>query len=1188
VLPRCSSMSSDNPRTSVGALLRALAVEFVGEAGAENATRSAARLLDSALGTAPSLQSETALNRSVITRLMRDGRHLDATRFAQLAAALKFEPAVQEKTAWSITYLLAGLKDSVTAVDALPPESSIRAKTASAEALQTPSIAARTSKAVVGFSRQTRTRVAQSVFDPPPAVSSRSGALPAPVPSKSPLSPTAAVSALPVGGNNSDPETDEDGNDYYDAQGRPTAAATAARARACRAAPEDPSGARSFGITGTKTHVSALQTAQKQLERPRGVAVLDDQTGPVTTRAAEIVLVRDVMLIVQGEDGRYLRFPPHGTRIDDDADYGDDDSAGDEDDRDGRKKKLRELERKRRRDKECIEILPLPGSAKENGLSLSSIHIVRYIAELGFLFKIVRRRLHSVDENPGLVSTNFCSAVDREMEAYYRSLASFHTGPDVPDEYLPSLRTVFVWAEEEKPRLRWLARLCEETISLVGGQTLAHLRSYRKSYVADDVRSMLSRLIARTAAPLDLMLIRWVTEGVIVDPHGEFYIMQDPKVAAAAANSSTAAFGSGGQGIDRSLITGGPNAASAASHRIWWGLFKKRVSMIPGFQSAAVVENTLVAGKSIAFLRRCCDDSTWVDQVHAPAMSAYLSEQQANSDGSNGNLQNQQFSGRGFPIGTGLLDQDPRMGTDHVAELVRRAVRSASMRLKTLFFDKFDLSHHFAAIKNYLLLSQGDFTQALMESLAPMLDGDGRILRNNITGLLDTALRSSSSFNPETDQDIAERLDVQIVTLASSDSANVGWDVFSLTYRVEDAPLNTVFSRNVMDAYLIIFRFLWHLKRMDYVLGSGYLELRELDTAWRKRRRWNKNEIARLRGGEDEGDDDDDVDNDVSDLINRAHFLRMKMAHLLQNIQYYCTFEVLEGNWKVLSDEMSRAEDIDTLIQAHARYLGTIKDRTLLSERSKTVAVKLDAVLATIVNFWKVQRAICEWGMELGIGGFVDDETVSSLEQELEAVEDTFSGAFDIFLEELGVHALNNGSCMFLVFRLDYNMYYANRQIAAASSADARTSDAKAAAHAAHAEEEVEGQAQEGDKKEANARTEAQLMAMTTADAETHARRDKRAEQQFDEVYQTDVASESRESVSGNGVDGVDENDEADAGEGGNSGDRDGFEEDDKDAWGEEADNAEDDADDAENSNDARDKDLHDTALQDELGDKNW
>jgi Gamma tubulin complex component C-terminal len=451
--------------------------------------------------------------------------------------------------------------------------------------------------------------------------------------------------------------------------------------------------------------------------------------------------------------------------------------------------------------------------------------------------------------------------------------------------------------------------------------------------------------------------------------------------------------------------------------------------MIPGFQSSAVVENTLIAGKSIAFLRRCCEDSTWVDQVHAPAMSAYLSEQQANNDGCLDNRQAQQFSGRGFPIGTGLLDQDPRMGTDHVAELVRLAVRSASIRLKTLFFDKFDLSHHFAAIKNYLLLSQGDFTQALMDSLAPMLDGDGRILRNNITGLLDTALRSSSSFNPETDQDIAERLDVQIVSL-STNGPNVGWDVFSLTYRVEDAPLNTIFSTRVMDAYLVIFRFLWRLKRMDYVLCSGYLELRELDCMWRRRRQWNKSEAARL--GVDCNDEDSlgGADASVSELINRAHFLRMKMGHVLQNIQYYCTFEVLEGNWKLLSDEMSRAEDIDSLIQAHARYLGAIKDKTLLSERSKDFARKLDAVLATTVEFWNVQRAICEWGMELGMGGYVDTTAVSGMAQRLGLVEDRFAVAFATFLAGLRVHAQTVGSCLFLVFRLDYNSFYARLQIA--------------------------------------------------------------------------------------------------------------------------------------------------------------
>lgn len=92
---------------------------------------------------------------------------------------------------------------------------------------------------------------------------------------------------------------------------------------------------------------------------------------------------------------------------------------------------------------------------------------------------------------------------------------------------------MYVRAEGGKPRLR-----LQGDRAPVGGQTLANLRSYHNSQVAANIRAFLSRIIARTAAPLDLMLLRWAMEGVVVDPHGENYIVESPTVAAAAAKAS--------------------------------------------------------------------------------------------------------------------------------------------------------------------------------------------------------------------------------------------------------------------------------------------------------------------------------------------------------------------------------------------------------------------------------------------------------------------------------------------------------------------------------------------------------------------------------------------------------------------------------------------------------------------------
>lgn len=49
------------------------------------------------------------------------------------------------------------------------------------------------------------------------------------------------------------------------------------------------------------------------------------------------------------------------------------------------------------------------------------------------------------------------------------------------------------------------------------------------------------------------------------------------------------------------------------------------------------------------------------------------------------------------------------------------AYRDASQRLFSVFFQKFKLLNHLAALKDYLLLSRGDFVDLLIEQLGCVL-----------------------------------------------------------------------------------------------------------------------------------------------------------------------------------------------------------------------------------------------------------------------------------------------------------------------------------------------------------------------------------------------------------------------------------------------------------------------------------
>lgn len=680
----------------------------------------------------------------------------------------------------------------------------------------------------------------------------------------------------------------------------------------------------------------------------------------VQNRSLEYALVQDLMLIVQGENGKHLSFV--GVRED-----------------------------------ETVHIDLTPGLE----LTLPMHDMVHCVAELGFLFRVIRAFVNSSDESAGLVAQNLYTAIDRELDNYYRSLVTLResrqkggSSNELDDDGL-SLRRVYVWAEQERHRLRWLARLCEETRTLHGGQIVAHIRSCRGSYISTDIRDMMSRILRSTSAPLNLLLVRWLSEGVLPDAHGEFFVMEDPKVAATVTANpfSAEAVEEGGMAGG---LAGGPNLASAASNRIWWGLFKLRKEMVPGCVDKSCAQKSLITGKSVAFMRRCCSDSEWVDEFHAPLVEALTSNERK------------------------LFEADLKYDDNAVQEVVERACSSASKRLKELFFERFDLNHHFGAIKKYLLLSQGDFAQALMDGLASLLDGGGEILQHNLTSYVDASLQSCSSFNEQTDWDILERLDVQIDV--KEESTDVGWDVFSLTYRVEDAPLNTVFSPKVMDAYLLVFRLLWRLKRMDHLMSLAYQSLRE--TEKRRQRREEPSEPNDL-----------DRRKEVDRVMKRVHFLRMKIIHLVHNMQHYCKVEVLEGCWAVLEQEMKEAEDLDGMIVAHARYLTMIKDMTLQSDRSRYVAAELDAVLDTVPRFSLVQKEVCTWALSVGQNDFNATRNDSNAEQMIERlaeIEREFDIRFAKLLEVLATHCQMVDACVFLLFRLDFNEYYARKEAAEA------------------------------------------------------------------------------------------------------------------------------------------------------------
>ena len=112
------------------------------------------------------------------------------------------------------------------------------------------------------------------------------------------------------------------------------------------------------------------------------------------------------------------------------------------------------------------------------------------------------------------------------------------------------------------------------------------------------------------------------------------------------------------------------------------------------------------------------------------------------------------------------------------------AYKTTMKRLMDLMGTKFHLFEHLQALKNYILLGQGDFIALLMESLAANLDRPaGAQYRHTLTAQLEHAIRGSNAQydSPE----VLRRLDARMLQLSHGD---IGWDCFTLEYKI-DAPV---------------------------------------------------------------------------------------------------------------------------------------------------------------------------------------------------------------------------------------------------------------------------------------------------------------------------------------------------------------------------------------------------------------
>ena len=557
-------------------------------------------------------------------------------------------------------------------------------------------------------------------------------------------------------------------------------------------------------------------------------------------------------------------------------------------------------------------------------------------------------------------------------------------------------------------------------VELAGGALLSAL--YALLFHGDDAcRGLLVDMFLAAYRPLRDSLVEWLCEGRISDPANEFMIDADPSVP---------------QG------------------ELWAGRFVLSVRNTPVFIDAECARHILVVGKLLNVLRLNCRDDEWNGAIESNRSELCVEPDRVHT-------------------GSGLDFSRMKRWIVHVSRLL-------SHRTIYLLHTKFDLLIHLAALKQFVLLAQGDFAEALIGVTAQHLSEPASgLYKHAFAGYIEQAIRSSSArYAPEKVRDCVD------LRLLSHRRGDDGWDVFCMHYEI-DVPLNMVVTKECQEQYKTLFRFLWKLKRVEWVLSGAwkhYVSAERLvkvllvqtgvpATAFsseRRRRRKaarRRERSARLGGGSssptisshDAGSDGSigSVSEEVIQALEverpaEAIALRHEMVHFVSNLQYYVGMEVLDCGWSAFVQDVDGADDIETLISAHAEYCDAMLRGVMLTPDRSELLDLVNDLFSVILDFCalshefhsrvaeevavrRIRNRAAMMGTETRQTSSTSTEpqgTLDSLVRNVRHVLDKighlriqFSGKVKRFIRKV-VTETDSDSLLALSYRLDFSEYY--------------------------------------------------------------------------------------------------------------------------------------------------------------------
>ncbi|KAH9254422.1 hypothetical protein BASA81_007535 [Batrachochytrium salamandrivorans] len=346
------------------------------------------------------------------------------------------------------------------------------------------------------------------------------------------------------------------------------------------------------------------------------------------------------------------------------------------------------------------------------------------------------------------------------------------------------------------------------------------------------------------------------------------------------------------------------------------------------------------------------------------------------------------------------ISQDGEGMEENLEQFVLETEKQINAQIKHKLFEGHLVLEHLRALKDFLLLSRGDFCQLLVDGVEDAKRNDGG-LQMQWQSQLEFALENSTAQTLP--RDILLR-----ITMRQSPSN----DLFCLDYLV-DFPLNLLVIE--LDGYFDAFGFLWRVKRVGQLLDGLWKR-----HAMRERRRHQA----------------------TSQVRHKSNLVRAEMHHLVSNLHSYIMTEVIDASWDQLVADLQQASSLDDFAACHHTFLHSVLVKGLIKEdeeakqqqeetggsfvgatpsKSPIFSLKnklhsndtrglpeqVKRLLELIVNFCQVQE---------------DRNGEEELASEVDSISSQFWQELHLFLHSL--RSCTSESLRVLAWRLDFNRFY--------------------------------------------------------------------------------------------------------------------------------------------------------------------